>query len=242
MILRPHDDEYDQEILNGQNRTGVPSCVIKGVITAESDWDPRSYLFEPHLIPKTPGDNASYGLMQSLGSSAKALGYNVSATGQEFPAIGPVKKYTGPLVGLFDPKVNILYGAMEFAAYWKKSFPHGVPADLLKTGRYPLEGRYHLDDAAASYNMGWPRRAEDTTPIIVGIHGKPQPGDYFANQRYVDRVLNYAAAYAVLDQRGGNASAARALLQDWLKKKDSTSGKFFYAELLSAAAQSWPSL
>lgn len=99
--------------------------------------------------------------------------------------------------GLFDPATSTKYGALFLAKLLKK---------------YPV-----LSDAVASYNMGFPRSAERTTPLIKKLYGEPKPGWKYANQPYVDRVLAYIAYYQALE----NADrAAAAEIEDLLKKKD----------------------
>lgn len=67
-------------------RQDVPAELLSAVIAAESSWKPDAYRYEAHL------DDASYGLMQVLYSTAQDMGY------------------TGPPDGLFDPATNIRYG------------------------------------------------------------------------------------------------------------------------------------
>lgn len=77
---------YDIEIDAAANRYGVPFEWIKGVIGAESDFDPFAYRAEPRI------NDASYGLMQILYRTANGLGYY------------------GPADGLFDVQLNIDLG------------------------------------------------------------------------------------------------------------------------------------
>lgn len=85
------ENAYDAEIQAASAEFGVRVPLIKGVIGRESAFVPTAKRGEPQI-----GD-ASYGLMQLLYSTAKALGY------------------TGTPEGLLDPATNIHYGTMLLA-------------------------------------------------------------------------------------------------------------------------------
>lgn len=68
-------------------QTGVPVVWINAVILTESNGNPTAFRSEPKI------NDASYGLMQLLYSTAKALGYS------------------GTSEGLYTPDVNIRLGA-----------------------------------------------------------------------------------------------------------------------------------
>lgn len=74
----------------------VPEEWIKAVILTESSGNPQAYRYEAKI------NDASYGLMQLLYSTAKGLGY------------------TGTAAGLYDPKTNILFGSMLLGQLRKK--------------------------------------------------------------------------------------------------------------------------
>lgn len=97
---------------------------------------------------------------------------------------------------LFDPATGALFGAKFFAQL---------------VARYP-----NYLDAVASYNMGSPRAAGNTTPTIVGIYGQPGPDWTYANQPYVDRVAAYTAYYQAVEN---NDAAKAATVLDLIKKK-----------------------
>lgn len=105
--------------------------------------------------------------------------------------------YRGQPDGLFDPYQSLLYGC---------KFLKGL------LDKYPK-----LTDAIASYNMGFPRTAENTTRIIEGIYGKPDVTWIYANQPYVDRVSAYIAYYQTFEKPN---EQRRAEILDALKKKD----------------------
>lgn len=84
-------DDYDLLIADAAEKTGVPFAWIKAVIGTESDYIATAYR------PEKAINDASYGLMQILYTTAKNLGY------------------TGAASGLFDPLINISYGSKLLA-------------------------------------------------------------------------------------------------------------------------------
>lgn len=104
--------------------------------------------------------------------------------------------YTGAPEGLFDPYTSAKYGA-RFIANLHKQY-NG------------------LLDLIASYNMGYPRKAANTTSRIISIYGKPGPDWVYANQPYVDRVSAYIAYYQARER---NDSATAQRIEDLIKKK-----------------------
>jgi len=84
-------DVYDDLILQASVTYNVPFHWIKAIIGAESNFNPNAYRTEPKI------NDASYGLMQILYSTAVSLGY------------------TGPPEGLFDPMTNIGLGTKYLA-------------------------------------------------------------------------------------------------------------------------------
>jgi soluble lytic murein transglycosylase-like protein len=79
---------WEQIITDAGARYSVPESWINAVIDTESSRNPNAYRWEPAR------QEASYGLMQILASTAKGLGF----TGDVFN-------------GLYDPAVNIDLGA-----------------------------------------------------------------------------------------------------------------------------------
>ena len=100
---------------------------------------------------------------------------------------------------LFTPVVGLRFGA---------KYLRGLVA------KYP-----DLSAAIASYNMGSPRPANKSTPIIKKLFGEPGPGWIYANQPYVDRVAAYIAYYQTFERPD---PARRASIVDMIKKKDLT--------------------
>lgn len=80
-------NEYDEIIAVNADKYAVPFEWIKAVVMQESSGNPNAYRAEPAI------NDASYGLMQLLYSTAKGLGY------------------TGTPEGLYDPMINIGLGS-----------------------------------------------------------------------------------------------------------------------------------
>lgn len=72
-------------------RYNVPAALIMAVIETESSFNPNAYRYEEKR------QDASYGLMQVLYSTARGLGYS------------------GTPQGLLDPETNINYGTAQLA-------------------------------------------------------------------------------------------------------------------------------
>jgi soluble lytic murein transglycosylase-like protein len=87
LAATPNLDRYRDYIAAGAWLNDVPEEWIKAVILTESSGNPQAYRYEPKL------QDASYGLMQLLYSTAKGLGYQ------------------GPAAGLYDPETNIKLGS-----------------------------------------------------------------------------------------------------------------------------------
>jgi len=82
---------------------------------------------------------------------------------------------------LFDPETNIKYGTEFLRRLWTQ---YGGNRDAV----------------IAAYNMGHPRKAENTTAHIIRIFGKPQTWWTYANQPYVDNVNRHVRYFrAMLD-------------------------------------------
>ena len=79
--------------------------------------------------------------------------------------------FKGSEKDLQDPYTNLKYGA-----YFIKTL---------------MNSYSNLKDVIASYNAGFPRKANNTTNIIKSIYGEPKPDWIYANQPYVDKVFAY---------------------------------------------------
>jgi soluble lytic murein transglycosylase-like protein len=84
-------ERFQSFIAAAAQQYGVPEVWIKAVVMTESSGDPMAYREEPRL------NDASYGLMQLLSSTARGLGYS------------------GPVAGLYDPATNINLGTKYLA-------------------------------------------------------------------------------------------------------------------------------
>lgn len=179
-MLFKNQNQYDKIIDEISKKYGVATYIIKGLIALESNFNPRAYRWEAHR------NDASYGLTQIMYNTAVSMGYKstleksfIPHIHKDFVKVGDNYRYIGELVGIFDPKTNIDWGIKYFKDKFKQY-------------------NNNLDDAIASYNMGIPRLAKDTTPIIIKIYGVPKPDWKYANQPYVDRVKDYISYFKLL--------------------------------------------
>jgi soluble lytic murein transglycosylase-like protein len=117
--------------------------------------------------------------------------------------------YTGEPKGLFDPYTSAKYGALFIKALHSK---------------YP-----RIPDVIAAYNMGFARKAPQTTPRIIGIYGQPAEDWIYANQPYVDRVSAYIAYYQA-KERNDNEAANR--IEVLIKKKYIVSRRKIWQSLI----------
>lgn len=117
-----------------------------------------------------------------------------------------------PNIRKFEPHLNTAsYGLTQILETtakglgWKPSITHLIKHDLYNVNtnlKYGLlyfkklfEKYKNWNDAIASYNMGFPRKAQNTTPIIIKIFGVPKPHWVYANQPYVDLVNLWSEYY-----------------------------------------------
>jgi len=100
--------------------------------------------------------------------------------------------YTGKPTDLYNPENSIKYGA-KFLSYLNKQYSG------------------NLGDIFASYNMGFPRPASQTTAIIIKLFGKPEPDWKYANQPYVDKGIAYYYYYKA--KNSGNYALAEEIRQ-----------------------------
>ncbi len=116
--LFKRENDFDKEILQVSNETGIPMYVLKGFIALESGFNPNAYKYEPHR------NDASYGLSQILYQTAKFYGF------QDKPE------------KLFDPYLSVKYGALFLKYLFKKysniydiiaSYNMGYPRSIKKT-------------------------------------------------------------------------------------------------------------
>jgi len=149
---------------NGRDLEVSPALIL-AFMEDESDGNPHAYRDEPQI------SGGSIGLMQVLLSTARGLGY----TGARGDAT--------ELTGLFDPVVNVKYGALEVC-------------DVLR------EANGDVARAISGYNggfrpsLGFGSRAVQTVTVCLehdanGVCVRKytaKPGQ-FGNQPYVDKVL-----------------------------------------------------
>lgn len=85
------DDRFDTLIWKAYRTYGVPFQWIKAIIATESSFNPNAYRAEPRI------NDASYGLMQILETTARKIGF------------------TGGRTELYDPETNIMLGTKLLA-------------------------------------------------------------------------------------------------------------------------------
>lgn len=83
--------QFDTLIFDAATRHSVEPALIKAIMRAESNFNPRAYRHEP-FVPHLGGPDASYGLMQTLYTTARELGYS------------------GSPEGLYQPETSIEFG------------------------------------------------------------------------------------------------------------------------------------
>jgi Transglycosylase SLT domain len=93
-----NEDAYDGLLQSAANLYGVDWNFLKAIVAAESGFNAQAIR---HELSHTPPD-ASYGLMQILGATAKGLGFS------------------GDPTLLFDPATNVNYGALYVGKQWAR--------------------------------------------------------------------------------------------------------------------------
>lgn len=101
----PRENDFDAIVNEAAAAWNVRAALIKGVIAAESEFNPRAYRDEPRI------HDGSYGLMQLLYGTASALGY------------------TGSTTGLFDPTLNVRLGTRFLADLIRTAASRGYGID-----------------------------------------------------------------------------------------------------------------
>lgn len=84
-------NQFDTLIFDAAGRHAVDPALIKAVMKAESNFNSRAFRREP-FVRHLNGPDASYGLMQTLFTTARELGYS------------------GAPEGLFNPETSIEFG------------------------------------------------------------------------------------------------------------------------------------
>lgn len=151
-------------------------ALVKGLIAAESSFNPSATRGEPHL-----GD-ASIGLMQVLYSTAKGLG---------FP--GPTGDVT-KLTGLYAPATNTYYGARLLRKLLLQAGNEAGAISAYNGGYRPSLGFGRPRTATTPrVCLQWRATAPATGRTIdrdCEVLGSTTPGTY-SNQPYVNKVKSY---------------------------------------------------
>lgn len=157
--------------------------------------------------------SAQYGIPSALAKGLVSVesGFNTKAVREE-PQINDASR------GL----TQILLKTARELGYGNKPEDLFLPDINLRWGLKYLNmllnrSNYNVLDAVAAYNMGSPRQASKTTPMIVKIYGQPGPDWTYANEPYVRRVMAHTAFYDAVEKEDFKAATA---LRDLLKKKE----------------------
>lgn len=162
------ENDFDAIINPVALKYNIEPAFLKAVIAQESRFNPKASRSEPQL------HDASAGLMQILYSTAKDKGYR-----------GTFGSPTD-LTGLFDPAINVEFGARYLRDCLARTSAHGNAASMYNGGYRP--------------NLGFGERATRQVTICLArdsngkcVKSRTVPPGEFANQEYVDNVLeNYA--------------------------------------------------
>jgi len=162
------ENDFDAIINPVALKYNIEPAFLKAVIAQESRFNPAASRSEPQL------HDASAGLMQILYSTAKDKGYRGTFGS---PA---------DLTGLFDPAINVEFGARYLRDCLARTSAHANAASMYNGGYRP--------------NLGFGERATRQVTICLARDSNKKciksrtvlPGE-FANQEYVFNVLaNYA--------------------------------------------------
>lgn len=100
-----HENDYDLIVAEAANAWDVDPALVKALIGAESEFNPRAYRAEPQIA------DASYGLMQLLYGTARTMGF------------------TGATTQLYDPVTNVRLGTRFIAEKIRTAASRGFGVD-----------------------------------------------------------------------------------------------------------------
>jgi len=142
----PAEHDFDSLIASASDAYGVPVAVIKGVIGAESGFDPAAYRAEPQI------NDASTGLMQLLMSTARGQGF------------------TGTSLGLYDPRTNINLGTKLLSSLSRQLGDWGAVFSAYNGGVRPQYGLGARLPSGLFQNQDYVNRVAS----LVGYFGQQQ--------------------------------------------------------------------
>jgi soluble lytic murein transglycosylase-like protein len=155
-----NENAYDSLIQRAAQDQRLQFGLIKAVIARESNFVARAYRAEPSV------NDASYGLMQLLYSTARGLGFR------------------GTTEQLFDPQTNINLGALFLEQLVRTASNAG----------WGVDSAVSAYNAGFSHDRpGDGKRDTDRVDGYVDDGSELAP---FINQDYVDDVMSYASKYA----------------------------------------------
>jgi soluble lytic murein transglycosylase-like protein len=156
----PHENDFDGFISTAAQDQRLPFGIIKGVIAQESNFVANAYRAEPSV------NDASYGLMQLLSSTARGMGFG------------------DPVARLFDPQTNINLGSLFLRQLY----------DTASNSGYPIDSA--ISAYNAGFSLDRPGDGKRDTDRVDGYTDDGSQLAPFINQPYVDNVLRYAQIYA----------------------------------------------
>lgn len=182
-----NEDRYDAFVRVASANYGVPVPLIKAVIGQESAFRADAYRVEAKI------NDASRGLMQILYRTAQGVGYG-----------GPAGDRAA-LTGLFDPATNITYGTAYLAE------------QIARAGG-------DIRGGVSAYNGGWNPSAGFGRPVTTSgirvclardatgkcINYRTVPLGEYANQAYVNNVLNHLAYFEAKERTPPTVVASTA--------------------------------
>jgi soluble lytic murein transglycosylase-like protein len=176
----PHENDFDGWIAAAASSYNIPFALLKGIMAVESNFVQRAYRSEPSV------NDASYGLMQVLLSTARAVGY------------------TGTADGLYDPLTNISVGASFLSDLLRTAAEAGWGTDSAVSA-------YN-----AGFSSDRPGDGKRDTDRVDGRTADGSQLAPFINQSYVNAVNSYAQQYpspgVVLAAGAGSSSLGGAVL------------------------------
>lgn len=143
-------NQFDGLIAETAARYGLSPFLVKAIVAAESNFDPRAYRAEPRV------NDASYGLMQTLYATAKHLGYS------------------GPPEGLFDPETSLEYGTryLKYQLGRYREVPAAIAAYNAGTAYRRADGSF-TNQAYVNRVLSFLQQFTPSSPTTTGGPSSP---------------------------------------------------------------------
>lgn len=172
MSLPPQAKPFEPLAREAAQRHAIPASLILAVCGQESGFRPTAYRPEPQI------KDASYGLMQLLGKTARGLGY--------LDDVGCAKE----LSGLFDPETNINLGAKLLAENFAHAGSLAGAVSAYNGGWRPAMGFGRPAPHALRICLAWNPKKEGEC-----LTWREVAAGSYANSTYVQAVLTRMTAY-----------------------------------------------